>query len=312
MTVMIAGRERVSLEDAYAWAKDYTKERAKNFYYAFAILPRAKRDAIYAAYAFSGYVDDIADELDDRAEQERQLAEARARLRACYDGEREGALFTALGGAVDAYRIPIELFEDLVNGVEMDFTKNRYATWDDLYQYCYRVASMVGLICTSIFGTRPDPRAREYAIDMGIALQIVNIMRDVKEDAERGRVYFAAEDLAAHGLTADDILACKYDARFAAMMRQQGARAHEYFRRGKKLLPLLDLRSRMCVNVMQGVYAEILSRIEQRNYDVLTERVSLSSREKLTSIGKLWLQAAVIRPASGRPSGPGPREARSA
>jgi phytoene synthase len=316
VAVITAGRERVSLDDAYAWAKDYTKERAKNFYYAFAILPKPKRDAIYAAYAFSGYVDDIADELTDRGEQERQLAEARDRLRACYDGDREGALFTALGGAIDAYRIPIDLFEDLVNGVEMDFTVNRYATWDDgpeaLYQYCYRVASMVGLICTSIFGTKPDPRAREYAIDMGIALQIVNIMRDVKEDAERGRVYFAADDLAAHGLTADDILACRYDARFAAMMRMQGQRAHDYFRRGRKLLPLLDLRSRMCVNVMQGVYAEILARIEQRNYDVLTERVSLSSREKLTSIGKLWLQAAVIRPASGRASGPGPREASSA
>jgi phytoene synthase len=312
MAVMTAGRERVSLEDAYAWAKEYTKERAKNFYYAFAILPQRKRDAIYAAYAFSGYVDDIADELDDRAEQERQLAEARARLHACYGGEREGTLFTALGGAVDAYGIPVELFEDLVNGVEMDFTVSRYATWDDLYQYCYRVASMVGLICTSIFGTKPDPRAREYAIDMGIALQIVNIMRDVKEDAERGRVYFAAEDLAAHGLTADDVLACRYDARFAAMMRQQGERAHDYFRRGKKLLPLLDVRSRMCVNVMQGVYGEILARIEQRNYDVLSERVSLSSREKLTSIGKLWLQAAIIRPASGRASGPGPREAHSA
>lgn len=316
MAVMTAGRERVSLDEAYAWAKTYTKERAKNFYYAFAILPPHKRDAIYAAYAFSGYVDDIADELDDRAEQERQLGEARARLRACYAGEREGALFTALGGAIDAYRIPVELFEDLVNGVEMDFTVNRYATWDDgpaaLYAYCFRVASMVGLICTSIFGTKPHPDARAYAIDMGIALQIVNIMRDVKEDAERGRVYFAAEDLAAHGLTADDILACRYDERFAAMMRQQGERAHAYFRRGRRLLPLLDLRSRMCVNVMQGVYAEILSRIERRRYDVLTERVSLSSREKLTSIGKLWLQATVIRPASGRATGPGPREASSA
>jgi len=190
----------------------------------------------------------------------------------------------------------------------MDFTINRYATWDGLYQYCYHVASMVGLICTSVFGTKPHPQAREFAVDMGIALQIVNIMRDVKEDAERGRVYFAAEDLAAHDLTADDILACRYDARFAAMMKQQGVRAHQYFARGRKLLPLLDLRSRMCVNVMQGVYADILARIEQRNYDVLTERVSLSSREKLTSIGRLWLQAALIRPAKGDTQGMGPRK----
>jgi phytoene synthase len=286
---------RVALDEAYAWCKAYTKERAKNFYYAFAILPRAKRDAIYAAYAFSGYVDDIADELKDRAEQERQLAEARERLRACYAGEREGALFIALGGAVDAFSIPQEFFEELVNGVEMDFTINRYATWDDLYQYCYRVASMVGLICTSVFGTKADPRARDYAIEMGIALQIVNIMRDVREDAERGRVYFAAEDLAAHGLAPDDVVACRYDERFATVMRMYGARAHEYFARGKRLLPLLDVRSRMCVNVLQGVYAEILKRIEARQYDVLNERVSLSGREKMMSIGKLWVQAAMVR-----------------
>lgn len=286
-----------SLQDSFLWCKEYTKERAKNFYYAFAILPEAKRNAIYAAYAFSGYVDDIADELTDRAQQERELAEARARLRACYGGERSGPLFTALGGAVDEFAIPAEFFEELVNGVEMDFTINRYATWDGLYRYCYRVASMVGLICTSVFGTKPHPHAREFAIDMGIALQIVNIMRDVREDAERGRVYFAADDLAAHGLTADDILACRYDERFAAMMAAYGKRAHAYFRRGKRLLPLLDMRSRMCVNVLQGVYAEILMRIEQRNYDVLNERISLSGREKLTAIGKLWLRAAMVRPA---------------
>ncbi len=293
-----ADRTRTTTLDiapAYGWCKQYTKERAKNFYYAFAILPETKRNAIYAAYAFPGLVDDIADELTDRAEQERQLAGARERLRACYRGERDDRLFVALGGAIDRFSIPIDLFEELVNGVEMDFTINRYATWDALSRYCYRVASMVGLICTSVFGTKGHPRACEYAIDMGIALQIVNIMRDVREDAARGRVYFPADELAAHGLTADDILACRYDTRFASMMRAQGDRAHEYFRRGRRLLPLLDLRSRMCVNVLQGVYAEILGRIEARDYDVLTDRVSLSGREKMTAIGKLWLQAALVR-----------------
>jgi len=300
MTAVIASPADTTptgLEDAYAWCKAYTKERAKNFYYAFAILPEAKRNAIYAAYAFSGYVDDIADELTDRGEQERQLAAARDRLRRCYAGDREGALFTALGGAVDSFPVPVAFFEDLVNGVEMDFTINRYETWDDLYTYCYRVASMVGLICTSIFCTKPHANARDFAVDMGIGLQIVNIMRDVKEDAERGRVYFPAEELAAHGLTDADILRGEYDERFAALMKQQGERAHVYFRSGKRLLPLLDLRSRMCVNVLQGVYAEILQRIETRNYDVLSERVSLSGREKMTAIAKLWAQAAMVRPA---------------
>ena len=283
--------------EAYAWCKAYTKDRASNFYYAFTILPREKRDAIYAAYAFSGYVDDIADELTDRAQQEREIALARERLRACYDDSRDGPLFTALGDAVDRFPIPREHFEELVNGVEMDFTTNRYATWPDLKQYCYGVASMVGHICVAIFGAKPHPRAEEFATSMGIGLQIVNIMRDVREDAERGRVYFAADELAAHGLTAEDILACRYDERFAAMMAAQGERAHRYFRRGRHLLPLLDVRSRMCVNVLQGVYFELLKRIEARDYDVLGERVGLSDAEKATAIARLWGDAALRGPA---------------
>ena len=286
----------VSLLEAREWCKRYTKERASNFYYAFAILPADKRGAIYAAYAFSGMVDDIADELTDRAEQERQLADARRLLRACASGdERSGELYTALGWAFDRYHIDEELFEELVNGVEMDFTINRYQTWDELYQYCYRVASMVGLICTSVFGTGGHEHAREYAIDLGIALQIVNIMRDVKEDAARGRVYFAASELEEFGLIADDILACKYDNRFRGLMHKHGQRAHGYFASGRRLLPLLDRRSRMCVNVMQGVYAELLHRMEKSDYDVLSERVSLSTPAKLALIGKLWAQAAVVR-----------------
>jgi phytoene synthase len=278
-TALERGGTADDLAAAYAWCKQYTKQRAKNFYYGFAILPEAKRNAIYAAYAFSGHVDDIADELDDRVEQVRQLAEARQRLADCYAGRREGPLFTALGDAVDRFQVPQQYFQSLVDGVEMDFTINRYATWDELYQYCYHVASMIGLICISIFGVKPHPRATEFAVAMGVGLQIVNIMRDVREDAERGRVYFPADELAAHGLTADDILACNFDERFAAMMREQGMRAWQYFHRGERLLPLLDLRSRMCVNVLQGIYQELLKRIEAAGYDVLSQRISLSDRE---------------------------------
>ena len=301
MTVETLAREAgsttpTSLAASQAWCKAYTKERAKNFYYAFAILPEEKRNAIYAAYAFSGYVDDIADELTDRDEQVGQLAEARARLHACAAGEREGPLFTALGSAFDRFSIPGEFFDELVNGVEMDFTINRYVTWTDLHQYCYRVASMVGLICTAVFGTRPHPRARQFAIDMGVGLQITNIMRDVAEDAARGRVYFPQEELAQFGLTSDDILDGVYDERFVKLMQLQGQRARHHFRSGKRLLPLLDLRSRMCVNVLQGVYFDILKRIEKRDYNVVSQRVSLSTPEKLFAIGKLWAGAALVRP----------------
>lgn len=286
----------VPLDEAFAWCRAYTKERAKNFYYAFAILPEQKRHAIYAAYAFSGLVDDIADELADRDEQMRQLAEARERMRAAAGGEGTGPLFTALAWSFREFDVPEEFFEELVNGVEMDFTIDRYATWQDLYQYCYRVASMVGLICTAIFGTHAHPRGRQYAIDMGIGLQIVNIMRDVREDAARGRVYFPQEDLARFGLSDTDILAGCFDERFVRLMKLQGRRAHQHFARGRRLLPLLDLRSRMCVNVLQGTYAEILRRIEKRQYDVLSERVSLSTPAKLLTIARLWGEAALIRP----------------
>ena len=189
------GTERFTPEEAYAWCRTFTKQRASNFYYASTILPPRKRNAIYAAYAFSGYVDDIADELTDRSRQEEEIARARERLKACYEGARQGPLFIALGDAIDRFGTPREHFEELVNGVEMDFTINRYGTWADLQQYCYRVASMVGHICVSIFGAKPHPRAEEFATSMGLGLQIVNIMRDVKEDAGRGRVYFPEDEL---------------------------------------------------------------------------------------------------------------------
>lgn len=288
--------ERFTPDEAYEWCRTYTKDRASNFYYAFTILPEEKRNAIYAAYAFSGYVDDIADELTERSRQEDEIAIARERLDACYSGKRQGPLFIALGDAVDRFAMPQTHFEELVNGVEMDFTINRYQTWTELRQYCYRVASMVGHICVSIFGAKPDPRAEEFATSMGIGLQIVNIMRDVREDAERGRVYFPTDELKAHNLTPDDILAGTYDERFIAMMEAQGERAHRYFRRGHHLLPLLDMRSRMCVNVLQGVYFELLQRIETRNYDVLSERVRLSGREKASSIARLWASAVFLKP----------------
>lgn len=282
--------------EAAAWCRGYTKERAKNFYYAFAVLPKDQRNAIYAAYAFSGYVDDIVDELSDHSQQRELLDDARVRLHRAKAGEREGPLFVALGAAFDRFAIPLEYFERLVDGVEMDLTRSRYDTWPELRQYCYHVASMVGLICTSIFGARGGARAERAATDLGIALQLVNIMRDVREDAARGRVYFPRDELARFQLTPDDVLAGVYDERFVALMRLYHRRARLYYRRGKLLLPLLDLRPRMCVNVLQGVYAAILSRIAQRNYDIFSERVALSSAEKLAIVAWLSLRAALVVP----------------
>jgi phytoene synthase len=294
--VLTAPQEQAyTTEESHAWCRAYTKERASNFYYAFSVLPDTKRNAIYAAYSFSGYVDDIVDELQDHDEQVRLLTEARARMHACAGGEREGPLFTALGEAFDDFAIPAEFFDRLVNGVEMDFTINRYQTWEELYEYCYHVASMVGLICTSIFGARGGEAATRAAIDLGIGLQVINIMRDVREDGLRDRVYFPQDELDRFGLTSGDILNGVYDERFVALMKLQSRRARAYYQKGRKLLPLLDLRSRMCVNVLQGMYFEILKRIEKRNFDVMSERVSLSTPAKLAVVARLSGSAALIR-----------------
>lgn len=291
MGTVTISREDTPLADCYAFCRSYTRQRAKNFYYAFAVLPPAKRLAIYAAYAFAGHCDDVADEPGDPADKAARLAAYRAQLRDCYQGERRSPLFRALGDAIDRFETPARYFEDLLAGIEMDLTTDRYATFEELRQYCYRVASTVGLICVSIFGHKPHPEVEQIATDMGIALQLTNIMRDVREDAERGRIYLPQEDLRRFGCREETVRSGQADGPFRALMAFEATRARAYFASGRRLLPLLDARSRMCVNVLQGVYFEILRRIERRRFDVLSQRVSLSGSEKIRLIGKLWLHA---------------------
>ncbi len=291
MTAVAIPESSPSVDAAYQWCRRYTRDRAQSFYVAFRVLPTAKRNAIYAAYAFAGSADDIADQ-DGPADGKRARLEAvRRDLAACYAGERSGPPWIALGHAVERFRVPQRYFDELLNGIEMDLTFDRYQTWDDLHRYCYRVASMVGLICIRIFGHRPDPYAEDHAVDVGIAMQLTNIMRDVKEDAARGRIYLPREDLARFGLTDADILAGRYDDRFVALMRFEGARARDHYARGRRLLPLMYPAGRMCVNTLQGVYFELLQRIEARRYDVFSGRVRLSGREKLLTVGRLWMEA---------------------
>ncbi len=294
-TTEIAPSPPPYLDAAYAFCQAYTKERAKNFYFAFSILPREKRRAIYATYAFAGHVDDVGDDPLPLPEKQRRLADFRARLTACYEGRREDPLFLALGDAIQRFDIPKDYFDELANGIEMDFSITRYKTFADLKQYCYRVASMIGLLCIQIFGYTPHPEAKQWAEDLGVALQLGNIMRDVKEDAGRDRIYLPLEDLERFGYRQEDLLASKLTPEFKDLMAFQAQRAREYFASGRKLLPLLDMRSRMCVNVLQGIYTEIVDRIEERGYDVFSERVSLSTPEKLKSIARLWVEAARVK-----------------
>ncbi len=286
------------LDQAYEYCRRLTKERAKNFYYAFITLPAEKRRAIYAAYAFCRLCDDATDDYTEVEEKLRLVAEQRALLAGAGAGRPEGQVYVALQDAIDTYGIPMEYLEEVINGVEMDISKTRYATFEELREYCYRVASSVGLVCIEIFGY-DDPDAREHAVDLGLAMQLTNILRDVEEDMERDRVYIPQEELARFGCSEEDIFQGRVNDNFRDLMRFQVERAREYFRNGKRLLPLLSPRSRACPAVLHGTYSRLLDRIEASGYNVFGKRVSLSTGEKLVLMARLWANGIAAR-ASGR------------
>ena len=302
-----------SLSDAYEECRAFTKRRATNFYYAFASLPRDKRNAIYATYAFAGTVDDAVDEAGQRAERLARLGKARAVLGRAYAtsqdhgapaeasaaiGAPDGWLAQALGDAVHRFDIPQSYFLDLIAGMEQDLDQQRYASYEDLLDYCYKAASAIGLICVEIFGydrSRAD-LAREAAIDMGRALQLTNILRDVKEDAARDRIYLAQDDLATHGLADADLIESRYSESFRNLMADYAARASAFYDSGERLIPLLDgPRTRMCCNGLQGVYRSILVEIAKRDYDVFQTRVSPSKAGRLLLLFRLWIDGAKPR-----------------
>ncbi len=286
------------VSDAYRECQAFTRRRATNFYIAFSALPQRKRQAIYAAYAYAGTVDDAVDDAGTQEERAAALSQAHALLHAAYSGgEAEpGWLAAGLADAVDRYDIPRDHFDELVRGMEQDLTQTRYDTFEELEQYCYRAASVIGLICICIFGY--DRAQNELAIDsavaMGKALQITNIMRDVKEDAERGRIYLAREDLAQHGVSEDDILGSVYSAEFRQLMADYAQRAYAFYGEGNRLIPLLNgPRSRACCNGLQGVYRMILDAIVTREYDVYSQRVSPSKAGRVVRMLELWLMGAL-------------------
>jgi phytoene synthase len=277
----------VTLETAYERCRDIAREEARNFYYGFILLPPERRAGIYAAYAFSRRADDSVDGDEPLPERLAAVAARRAELEACYAGEPPpgDAVLVALADAVRRFGIPREHLDALLDGVEMDLTVSRYPDFPALKGYCDRVAGAVGLVSLHVFGFS-DPRAPEHAADLGVALQLVNIMRDVAEDAERDRIYLPADEMAAHGVDERDLLDGVATPAFRALMRDQGERARDYFARGERLLPLLDRRARMCVSMLSGLYREILGQIEERDYDVFAGRVSLSTPHKLALMGR--------------------------
>ena len=233
------------LELAYDHCQRIAREHAKNFYYAFRTLPARKRRAIYAAYAFCRLCDDIADEDLPLEEKRRRFAQTRRLLSESQNGRAADPIFTALGDATLAFGIPIEYYEQIIEGVEMDLTWKRYQSFEELRGYCYQVASVVGLICIEVFGY-DDPKAREYGIDLGLAMQLTNILRDVKEDADRGRIYIPLDEMARFGYSEQDLMDGVVNDAFRNLMKFQADRARRYFHSGSRLFHLLPQESRAC------------------------------------------------------------------
>jgi phytoene synthase len=271
----------------------FATPRLTNFYYAFLFLPREKRRAIDAVYAFARRGDDIVDSGLAPDEAGRQIACYRKALDACYNQQtaalREPEL-AALSESIREFNIPRQPFEDLILGLEMDLNGVRYETFADLSLYSYRVASTIGLISIEIFGYA-NPQTRDYAVNLGKGMQLVNILRDVGSDAQRGRIYLPREDLDQFGVRPGELLSGVYDDRFVELMQLESDRARHYFSTARRFLPAQDRRSMIAAEIMAAIYWRILERLQERRYNVFGDRVRLSGPEKLWIALSVYLGA---------------------
>src|SRR5687768_2055573 len=266
--------------------------RATSFYYSFLALPAHKRNAIVAVWDFCRAVDDAVDEPGD-LDPAAALARWRDEVARLYGGgEPATPQGTTLAPFIAAFALPRSAFDDLIDGVAMDLQRNRYDTFDELRQYCLRVASAVGLICVEIFGYR-DLQTRDYAIDLGIALQLTNIIRDVVPDLERGRMYIPTEDLRRFDCTEDDLRNGQLSDKVRRLLAFQVERARRFYRRADAALPRRDERRLVAARIMGAIYFELLCAIERAGYDVFRGRVRVARPRQAMIAGFTWLKVMV-------------------
>jgi len=280
---------RVSLGSLSA---SLTRKSRSNFYFAFLTLPRERREALYAVYAFCRTVDDVADLGSDPAAQRAGLARWRTDVARCFTlgATPEHPIARQLQAAVRAFPIPRPALEAIVDGCEMDLARVRYETFEELEPYCYRVASAVGLCCIEIFGYT-QPAAREYAVHLGKALQLTNIMRDVGADARVGRVYLPQRELKDFGVTEDDLVNARHGDAFVRLMQHQAARARRFYAAAAAAYPEVDARSLVPAEIMGRIYRALLEEIEARRFTVFGERVTVPARRKVAIALRCWAGA---------------------
>jgi 15-cis-phytoene synthase len=298
--------EAITLDAAYATCRAIARREAKNFYYAFVALPEPRRNAICAIYAFMRKADDLSDdETIPREQRLHNLEHWQSAWRsASQTGSTDDRVFIAVLDATQRFNIPLSLLDELITGTTSDLkaipgdAPDTYATFADLYQYCYLVASVVGLVCIRIFGYT-DPAAEKLAEETGVAFQLTNILRDVAEDAERGRVYLPLQDLAAHNVTLDAMLhrgkGTPPTPNERALLADIGARAEAYYASAAKLLPLVNRESRPALWVLVKIYRGLLRRIRRADYDVFSRRISVPTFQKLEILAVGMARLAVAR-----------------
>lgn len=268
--------------------------RDTNFYYSFLVLPPEKRRAIVAVWDFCRAADDAVDEAAEgpgaagAGRPASQLAGWRAELAACYgQGEPRTRQGTALAPFIARFSLPRDAFEAVIDGVAMDLDRSRYQTFDELREYCLRVASAVGRLCIEIFGYR-DPATRGYARDLGLALQLTNIIRDVGTDLSRGRLYLPLEDLARFGCAEDDLRAGVVSGKVRALLAHECGRARAYYEKAERELPRADRRRMVAARIMAGIYHAILDRIERSGYDVFSRVIRVPRPRRAVIAATLW------------------------
>ena len=288
---------------AYSVCRGITRSAAKNFYYAFLVLPRRKREALCAVYAFMRQCDDISDDASLSFPERRRKLEAwlDALHRAQQGQPTDDAVLLALTDAQRRYAIPAGLLDELAEGTAMDVEgppssgdnpsalSVHYKTFEDLRLYCYRVGSVVGLVCIHVFGYR-DPAAEALAERCGLAFQLTNIIRDVKEDAAMGRIYLPEEDMAKFGLSSSDLLSTPDPTRLRAVLELEADRARECYKSGDELVSYVSEDSQPALWVLVNIYRALLGKIAERQYDVFSGKISLTVWEKLRILGKGFVQ----------------------
>ncbi len=289
----MAGCLTMTNAEAQAFCTGLTKKSGSNFYYSFLFLPKSRRDAMYTVYAFCKAVDSAVDEPPAGSDPKEELRRWRAELDLVYSGQPSWPLMISLAHHVKQLSIPKAYFDELIKGVEMDLSTTRYGTFEELSVYCYRVASIVGLICLHIFGPT-SAHAQDYAVDLGMAFQLTNILRDLATDAEQGRIYLPQADLARFGYSETELLQHKNTPALHDLVQFEAARARSYYAKAEDALGGLSRKDRRALTVaeiMRAVYSRILKQIERPDHVVFGPRVRLSTSNRVALAAGVWLRS---------------------